>query len=400
MSFEFLMPHKNLIDALKKQQITIPTQIQLESYSHICSGNDFIGESYTGTGKTLAYLLPLFTKIIENNILGNYGIVLTPTHELAIQVHKQVELLAKNSSSDIHSTVIMGNVNITRQIEALKSKPQIIIGTAGRIYELIKKKKIAAHLVKYLVVDEADKLLDNNNLDSTISVRKCLMKDAQVVIFSASISDKTMKSTINILCEPKEIRIKNSQKSPDTIEHMYVIALQREKIEMLRRLLHSLHAKKALVFINKVYDIELATQKLKYHNFSADCIHGENDKLKRKKLLESFKNGKLSTLVATDLAARGLQIDGIDIVVSYSIPESSSEYLHRAGRTGRNGNKGKSILIVTEKEIPLIKKYNKELGINIKEMRLYKGKLVDSNINEPKKDTKNKVNKSKKTTIS
>lgn len=376
--FTSLNLDKRLTDALKAQNIITPTDIQKSSYTAILEGRDVIAQSHTGSGKTLAYLLPLFEKILDNNISGNYAIILAPTYELAVQIKRQVELIDKNIDYSVESALIIGDVNINRQIEALKSKPQIIIGTAGRIYELIKKKKIAAHLVKYLVIDEADKLLDKNNFDITASVRKCLMKDAQTVLFSASITKETKKVSISLLCNPLEIHIKNEQKYAANIEHIFVVE-NRDKLEMLRKVLHNLRPDKALIFINKVFDIELATSKLQFNNFNAACIHGSNSKAERKNILNDFKNGKLKALISTDIAARGLQIDGINIVVSISMPEASSDYLHRAGRCGRNGNKGKSICIINDYERKLIADYEKHLGIKFKEMKFVKGKLVNVN---------------------
>jgi len=201
MTFKELGLQDNLIAALNKQGITEPTSIQEQTYDKIINNANVIARSQTGSGKTLAYLLPIYAKIDEN-LKSTQAIILVPTHELAMQVHKQVELLSKNANSSISSAVIIGNANIERQIDALKKKPAIVIGTAGRIHELIKKRKIAAHTTKTIVIDEADRMLDQNNINAVKDVRKTAMRDTQVLLFSASINDKTIKSAHDILTNP------------------------------------------------------------------------------------------------------------------------------------------------------------------------------------------------------
>lgn len=366
---------KRLIDGLHAEGITKPTKVQESVISNVLENKDLIVQSETGSGKTLAYLIPLFERYKEIKKI-NSAIILVPTHELAMQVHKQVALLAKNSNFEVKSVVIMGDVNIERQIEKLREKPQIIIGTSGRIIDLIKKKKIAAHTVKTIVIDEADKLLDKNNIEAVKAVVKCTMKDRQLLFFSASMPKNTVLTAKEMCNNPEMIRATVEQKIPDNIEHLYLIVERRDKLETLRKLVRILKTKKAMMFINKVSDIEEATEKLVYHGFNAECIHGSNLKTDRKRVIEGFRDDKINYLIATDIAARGLHFDGIDTVFHISIPEEPMDYLHRSGRTGRNGNKGRNVLIITQKELPRIKLYEKTFGINIIPMEMHQGKLV------------------------
>lgn len=375
MNFKDLKLDDRLVDALLIEKITNPTKVQEEVLNEIINHKDLIVQSETGSGKTLAYLLPMFVKY-QDVVRTNQVIILVPTHELAMQVHKQVERLSKNSGIPISSTTIFGDVNIERQITKLKEKPQVIIGTAGRIYELIKKKKIAAHLIKTIIIDEADKLLDKDNIESVKAVMKCTMKDRQVLLFSASIPKSTIDVAKELMKEPRVIRTESIDRIPKNIDHIYIVVERRDKLETLRKVAKVLKAKSAMVFINRVNDIEEATEKLVYHNFKAACIHGSNLKLDRKKVIEDFKLGKIKYLVATDIAARGLHFDNVEVVFHVSIPEDPRDYLHRAGRTGRNGAKGLNVLIVTREELVAIKKYQKVFGININEKKLYQGKLV------------------------
>lgn len=363
-----------LTKALKKQKIENLSKVQKEVYGKILDNKDLIVQSETGSGKTLAYLLPLFVKY-GDDLRTNKVIILVPTHELALQVQRQSDLLAANSEIPVNSAVVIGGVNINRQILKLKEKPQIIVGTPGRIYELIKKKKIAAHMVKTIILDEADKLLEKESADSVNSVIKCTMKDRQLLMFSASIPEKTAELASGIMKEPEFIKIQKRQTVPENIRHIFLITERREKIDTFRKAAGILKPEKALVFVNKTADNEQAAAKLTYHHMKADCIHGRNLKQDRKKAIEDFRKGKIQFLIATDLAARGLHFDNIDMVFHLSIPKEPRDYLHRAGRTGRNGKEGLNVLIVTKEELSLLQKYKKILGIKLQHMQMYKGNI-------------------------
>jgi superfamily II DNA/RNA helicase len=271
--------------------------------------------------------------------------------------------------------VIFGDVNIKTQIERLKEKPEIVIGTAGRIIELIQKKKISAHTIKTVVIDEADKMLDVNNIKRVKDVLKSAMRDTQIVMLSATISDKTLKAAEEIVKAPELIKTTRSLKIPDNIKHLYIVSEARDKIETLRKLLGILKPKRAIAFINNAADIDIATSKLKAHNLNAACIHGTSEKEERQKTLTDFASGKLPYLIATDIAARGLHIENVEVIFSVSITEDHLDYLHRSGRTGRGDAKGMCISIVTERELPMIKKYQNAFHIEMKEIKMYKGEI-------------------------
>lgn len=375
MKFNELIQDKTIVSALAKQGIDAPTPIQIDSYKNIMENKNVIARSETGSGKTLAYLIPLFEQInIQERAV--YSIILVPTHELAIQVHKQIELLAANSGKEIRSAALIGNGNINRQIEQLKNKPQIIVGTSGRVLELIKKKKISAHTVKTFIIDEADKMMDKNNLQPMLDVRKCLYRDIQILMYSASINKKALEKANEIA--PNAVYLKYNEKEtiPENITHMYVIASRREKIEVLRSICSALKAEKCMIFINTQYDTEEAYQKLLHHHYKIENLSGEKNKNERKNALERFKSGKSNYLISTDLASRGLHIDNVDAVINVSMPSEPKDYLHRCGRCGRNNQKGICISIVTENELEHIKSYQKAFGINIIKKKLYKGTLV------------------------
>lgn len=376
MNFKELGFGKELVKGLEKEKITQPTQVQEMVAKSILDKKNMIIQSETGSGKTLAYLAPFFERMqpIEK---GMKILILVPTHELAMQVHRQVERLAKNSGLAIQSTPIVGNVNIKRQIEYLREKPQIIIGTTGRILELIKKKKISAHTMETIVIDEADKLLDKNNQTEVKAVIKCCMRDVQILMFSATMPKVIIDEAQKISKDPEIIKTTKKMKIPVNIEHIFVVVERRDKLDTLRKLATSLNPKKAMVFINKVSEIEEANSKLKHHHYQAEYIHGTNKKEERKKVIQAFSKGQLQFLLATDIAARGLHFEAVNAVFHITIPENPLDYLHRAGRTGRGNAKGISISIVTKVELPLLKNIEKEFGIVMVQKKLKEGKLID-----------------------
>lgn len=368
-----------IISALEIENIIEPTQIQAMVIPKILENKDLIVQSETGSGKTLAYLLPLFEKLqpLKKEM---QVIVLVPTHELAIQVQRQIESLALNSDYKINSTTIMGNVNIKRQVEKLREKPQIIVGSTGRILELIKMKKINAQTIKTIVVDEADKMMEKDNIEGVKAVIKCTLRDRQILLFSASISKETIERASILMKEPEVVKATSNTSIPTQIEHIFFLTEKRDKLEILRKVAVSLNPKKALVFINQIDEIELATQKLKFHGLNAEFIHGKNDKIDRKKVMDNFKGDKLQLLVASDIAARGIHVEDITCIFNLSMPEDPLDYLHRVGRTGRNGKVGLAVSIVTQRELPLLKKYEKAFNIKIVIKDMFKGKIIDTKL--------------------
>lgn len=379
MTFKDINVSEKLIVGLKKQKITEPTPIQVQAYKHIMNKRDLIACSSTGSGKTLAYLLPIISQL---NPESKYiqALVLVPTQELAIQVSEQFDLLCSNSDINYKSIFLIGDGNINRQIDALKSKPAVVIGTPARVYQLIKMKKLRVHDVKHLVIDEADRLIDKTYYENVLSIRKSLMKYTQVLMFSASIDKKTRKAANEISYNPVSLDISkdtnNKDIIPKTIKHYYIIADRRERIETLRKIAKAVKSEKAMIFINTKYDLEESLQKLQYHKYSFSALSGNLDKFAKRKAIDDFKSGKVNYLLTTDIGARGLQIDDVDTIINVNLPEDSKDYLHRAGRCGRNGNSGVCISIITENELNKIKQYQKQFNINIVARKLYNGKLV------------------------
>jgi ATP-dependent RNA helicase DeaD len=368
--------NQNLIEGLKKQGIEEPTAIQAKSIPLGLENKDIIGQSQTGSGKTLAYLLPIFQKV-DSSRREMQAIVLAPTHELVMQIEKQIKTLAENSDIPVKSIAIIGNVNIDRQIEKLREKPHIIVGSAGRILELIKRRKINAQTVKTIVIDEGDRLLDENNLGNIKDIIKTTQRDRQLMVFSATINNSAMSISKGLMKEAIFVKAEEQEQLNPNVEHLYFVAEQRDKIEVLRKLIASMNPERAIVFINKSEEIDHITSKLQFHKLNALGIHGSAEKEDRQRALEGFRSGKIQLLVASDLAARGLDIQDVFYIFNLDLPAEPKEYLHRVGRTGRMGKQGLVLSIVTEREAEIIKKYQTAFNINISQKEVYMGAIAE-----------------------
>lgn len=374
VNFESLKITQEMINGLESLGIKNPTEIQEKVIPLALEGKNLIGQSETGTGKTLSYLLPIIEKI-DVNKKEMQCIIIAPTHELVMQIHNTISDLRNSSGIEVLSTPLIGSANITRQIEKLKSKPHIIVGSSGRILELIKKRKISAHTIKTMVIDEVDKLLDKDNIPSIKEIIKATPKDAQIMMFSATITDNTLDISKTLAPDVLVVSVKNTNAVNENIIHGYILTEHRKKIDTLRKLISAVKPKRALVFINSSYDVEKTLEKLSFHNIKVDSVHGSNEKEDRQRALENFRKGSIQVLVASDIAARGLDIKGITHVINLDLPKDSKDYLHRSGRVARAGEIGEVFSLVDPKEESLIKRYEDSFKILIKEKYMYGGRV-------------------------
>ena len=393
-TFNDLNLDSNIIEGLKKQGITDPTSIQATAITPAMENKDVIGEAFTGSGKTLAYLLPIFHKI-DTSKREMQAIVLAPTHELALQIEAQIKLLAENSSVPVTSFSVIGDVNINNQIKKLKEiKPHIIVGSTGRILDLIRKKKITAHTIKTIVIDEGDNLLDPKRAQITKDIIKTTMRDRQLLVFSASIKPETLLTCERLMKEPVIIKSEEKAEMNPNIEHMLFVCDRRDKFETLRKIIVAAKPEKAIIFVNSNEDIEMTTAKLNFHSKDCFAMNGHISKEDRKLAIESFRNGKIKILVSSDVTARGLDVEGVTHIFHLDLPLKVNEYLHRAGRTARGNNTGVSIAIATVKQLNIIKKYEKEFNIKFEEKEAFGGKILDKNIPSEAYNEKNPKKKS------
>lgn len=375
-SFKDLGLNENIIEGLRLQGITEPTEIQTLTIPEILENKDVIGEAHTGSGKTLAFVAPIFQKV-DSSKREMQCLILAPTHELVMQIESQVKLLAENSKMPITSLSIIGDVNIDKQIKKLKDiKPHIIVGTPGRVLDLMNKKRIAAHTLKTVIIDEADNLLDNTSSEFVQDIIKKTLRDRQLLVFSATINKNTVDISKNIMKDPAIFKSEAKVPLNPNIEHMYIEVQERDKFEVLRKLISATNPDKTIVFVNGTFNNNLIADKLSYHNKTAFAMNNRLTKEQRQNALESFRSGKINILVSTDVTARGLDIQDVTHIINLDFPTNSLEYLHRAGRTARGSNSGTTIsLVANHKEKSLLRIYEREYNIEINRKTLSHGEL-------------------------
>ncbi|MEI5909020.1 DEAD/DEAH box helicase [Bacillus spongiae] len=363
-----------LQEAWKQSGFQKPTNIQTEAIPTIMEKKDVICESPTGTGKTLAYLIPTLEKI-DAESQHIQAVVIAPSRELVMQIHSEIQSWA--SASDIRSASFIGGANVKKQLEKLKKRPQIIVGTTGRIMELIKAKKLKMHEVSTIVADEADQLTLPEHRRHLEDIIKTTLKDQrQLIFFSATIGKETERVAKEMMVSPSIIKVEQNKADKLKVEHLYLVSERREKMTMLRSILHSFTGK-TLIFVKDGETAEEVQRKLQFHHINVDILDGMSKKQEREAAMRNFRKNKVATLVVTDLAARGLDIRNVSHVIQFDIPREYKQYVHRSGRTGRMGAMGFVISIVTQQEVRDVKRFCKELGVKAIRKNLYKGELID-----------------------
>lgn len=368
---------QNMKDFLKnvweKEGFGQPTEVQTAAFPRILAGEDIIAQSPTGTGKTLAYLLPILNKI-DPEKKAIQAVILASSQELVMQIVQEIGKWSEGSG--IRSASFIGGANVKRQLEKLKKSPHIIAGTPGRLNELIKQKKIKMHEVKTIVLDEGDQLLTHEHLQTLESIIRSALADTQVVLFSATLTPGTEKEAKAFMKDAGIIRIEKDETiSAGHVEHIYFSAEQREKIKLLEKV-SRLEDVKALVFMRDIGNLTVASEKLAFNDVHVSLLHSDLNKDKRKNALKDFRTGKVNMLLATDVAARGLDIKGVTHVVHYDFPKDLEQYIHRSGRTGRFGADGTIISLVTEREERELKRFCRELDVPLERKVFYRGTIV------------------------
>ena len=359
MRFEELNLKAELLAALNEHHFVEPTAIQQSAIPKLLDGVNLIGRAPTGTGKTLAYLLPILQSL-DAESKNIQTVVLAPTYELAMQTARTAQEFA--AKLNIRVLGLIGGANINRQIDALKKKPHIIVGSSGRIIELVRKKKLKLNVVKFLVLDEFDRLLDDQNFKSTVEIKKILPPSINCSMFSAT-SPKKAIIRAETFGNFELVTVDEDKTFVAERKNFFAVTEFRDKINKVRRLTRRLEIKRGLVFVNKNFDVERALDKLKFEGIRAASLIGSNGKVDRKNAINDFKNGKLQLLLSTDLAARGLDIPNIDFVINLDLPEDAKMYLHRAGRTARAGAEGNVITLVDPKELDRLYEFERILGV-------------------------------------
>lgn len=324
------------------------TEIQERTIPLIKEGKDVIGHSQTGTGKTAAFTLPILDKIdFESNSIQ--AIILCPTRELAVQVKREIDKIGKYVPK-LKTVAVYGGEAISNQIRGLKKKPQIIVGTPGRTIDHINRKLIKLHDIKFLVLDEADEMLKMGFKEDIETILGAANQERQTVMFSATMPRAILNITKKYMKHPIHISVITDDESNKDITQTYYNVNESNKVEAVGRLLTMYNSKLTLVFCNTKRKVDDVTQKLISKGYNVDKIHGDLPQTTRLDVLNKFHKGVLDILVATDVAARGLDIKNVEVVINFDVPEKAEYYVHRIGRTGRIGAKGLSFTFVTRKD--------------------------------------------------
>ncbi|KQL32445.1 MULTISPECIES: DEAD/DEAH box helicase [Bacillaceae] len=347
--------------------------IQTKLIPHMLDGSDIVAESPTGTGKTLAYVLPILQKV-DPSKKHIQALVIVPSQELGMQI---VEVFREwVAGTDITVAQLIGGANIQRQLDVLKKKPTIVVGTPGRLQELVKLKKLKMHEIKTIVLDEGDQLLSRENRTTVKGLIDATV-ERQLVVTSATITEEIELVAERIMNNPVRIQVTAEEiPSKGEVIHSFVKTEVRDKTELLRKLSH-LEGMKGLAFVNSLDQVLMKDTKLSYRDAPIISLHSEMKKEERKKALDDFKNGKVNILIATDVAARGLDISGLTHVIHVDVPHSIEQYLHRSGRTGRAGNDGEVLTLLTYGDEKTYKKWTKELPSKPVQKIWYRGELIE-----------------------
>ncbi|MCZ8537018.1 DEAD/DEAH box helicase [Paenisporosarcina quisquiliarum] len=339
-----------------KFEYEMPVQSQL--IPHMLEGKDVVAQSPTGSGKTLAYVLPILNQV-DGAIQKTQALIVAPSQELSMQI---VEVLREwTADTDITVAQLIGGANMARQLEKLKKKPTIVVGTPGRLNELVKSKKLKLHDIRHIILDEGDQLLAREHRGIVKSLIDGSNHDRQIVVVSATITEEIELVASRMMKEPIRIHVTHEElPAQGKVVHAFVKVEERDKTDLLRRLAH-LEGMRGLAFVNNLDQLLMKETKLKFRDAKIVALHSDMKKEERKQALASFRKGEVSILIATDIAARGLDIEGLTHVIHVDVPHAIEPYLHRSGRTGRAGADGEVLSLLTYKDEKNFKKWTKEL---------------------------------------
>jgi ATP-dependent RNA helicase DeaD len=339
---EFPLPEaiQHKLEALK---FKTPTAIQQRAIPIALSGKDILGSAQTGTGKTAAFSIPLLTKVMNNAEVR--GLIVTPTRELAMQVDAQIRMLL-SLKSKIRSVVLIGGASMDRQVQMLSKKPRIIVGTPGRIIDHLDRNNLDLSTFNYVVLDETDRMLDMGFSAPIAKIFDNVAVKRQTLLFSATLPKGIEKASAKYLNNPARIEIGQANSASQNIVQTTEFVSKEGKFEALVHALRQ-HEESAIVFMNSKFATEKLAKRLKVSNISASAIHGDLRQNKRERVILGLRNNKFRVLVATDVAARGIDIPHIHQVINFDLPRQTEDYIHRIGRTGRNGANGLALNLVT-----------------------------------------------------
>jgi superfamily II DNA/RNA helicase len=371
------------IDRLGERLITTPVEIQRRVIPRLLAREQVLFSSPTGTGKTFAYLIPVFQKLMEGPegnvpVNGPEALILAPTYELCSQIKQEAEFLAAGAGG-LRTSLLIGSAALGRQIDTLrKDKPRIVVGNSSRVLQLVKMGKLRLS-PRFLILDEADRLTAEELYDGTRELVSLIRSKPQTAACSATLPQKCLDRLVPLLGNSNSIAVEKIPENEilrDKIEHWAFFCEERDKIKLLRSFLAALRPRKTLVFTGRGAQVGNIVSKLQHHGISALGLFGDMDRKLRKQAMDDFRRGRSTVLVASDLAARGLDIPGISHIVALDTGEDPDAYIHRCGRTARAGKRGVMASFGDEAEMRRLAKLEKKLGIVVYPKELYGGKLM------------------------
>ena len=361
MSFDSLGLRAELLSAVAEQGYAQPTPIQSQAIPVVLSGRDLLGAAQTGTGKTAGFALPMLQRLAERaGTKHARALIITPTRELAAQVHDDVRTYGRHLS--LRSTVIFGGVGMQPQVDALRRGPDIIVATPGRLLDHSRQKTVDLRHIEILVLDEADRMLDMGFIHDIRRILAMLPAKRQNLLFSATFPDEVRKLAATFLRDPTTVEVARRNTAAELVAQCAIPVATDRKRDLLAHLVEAGDWRQVLVFCKTKRGANRLAQHLERGGIEADAIHGNKSQNARMRALKRFKDGELRVLVATDIAARGLDIEQLPHVVNFDMPHVPEDYVHRIGRTGRAGSTGEAISLVSGEDRPLLAAIEKLMG--------------------------------------
>jgi ATP-dependent RNA helicase DeaD len=375
MTFEELGLRPELLRAIKDLGFEKPTPIQERTIPAIMENKeDIVALAQTGTGKTAGFGLPI-QQSVDTSLEEVQALILSPTRELCVQIGKDLESYSKYIP-DIKQTTVYGGADISKQIRDLKKRPQIVVGTPGRMLDLIKRKALKVNNISYLVLDEADEMLNMGFKEELDNILETTPSAKRTFLFSATMPKEVLRIANEYMHESIEISVGNRNAGAENVEHLYYMVNARDRYEALKRIADINPAIYGIVFCRTRAETKEIAEKLKNDGYNADALHGDLSQAQRDYVMNGFRKKHLQMLVATDVAARGLDVNDLTHVINFKMPDELETYIHRSGRTGRAGKSGISITIVHSREVNKIRTLEKLVGKKITKAQVPKGSEI------------------------
>lgn len=365
-----------LVKAIEALGFEQPSPIQAQAIPVALTGRDIVGQSQTGSGKTMAFGIPVVQKI-DPSVRAIQGLILCPTRELAMQVCSEIHKIAEHIG--VRATPVYGGASYDRQIRALQGGAQIVVGTPGRVVDMMDRGLIKVEKLKTLVFDEADEMLDMGFRDEIDQVMKAVPTERQTIFFSATFDPRIRDLIRRYTKDPATITIEHKALTVPTVEQRYYEVQGRSKVEVLCRLLDMETPRLTIVFANTKRAVDDTVDALVARGYAADRLHGDLNQMMRERVMRNFRSGNVEVLVATDVAARGLDVNDIDLIINFELPYDEEDYVHRIGRTGRAGRKGMAISFVGGREIYLMQRIQRYINIKITRHKVPSQEEVEAN---------------------